>query len=403
MRKLTLQHSDLSKVNRATVLNLIRMNNQISRADIVKKTKLAGPSVSRIVQDLINEGLVGEKGVGESIGGRKPILLTFRPDGRMVMGMDIRPHLIHGIICNLDGDVVCEGDYPIHARMSPQEVIDSIIEHAEALLRKSKTARRDLAGIGLSIPGLVDHQTFKVRFSPPTGWRNLSLQQPLSDHFGVPVMVDNTVEVMTLAEKYMGSEASQMTNNLVFLYFGAGVGAGVINNGLLFRGSRYSGMEVGHTTIDLHGPQCRCGNYGCLEAMTSERAFLGKVNVHLANLNIDPVQTIAEVAALIEERKVDLQPVFQEMSVYLGVGIANMINLFNPDVIVLGGWPSELGQYVMDQAKQVGLSRSLEGMSEGVELLASSIGERSVILGAASLIIQMFFTGELASIVRERV
>lgn len=403
MRKLTLQHSDLSKVNRATVLNLIKMNKQISRADIVKKTKLAGPSVSRIVQDLINEGLVGEKGVGESIGGRKPILLTFRPDGRRVMGLDIRPHLIHGIVCNLDGDVVYEGDYPIHARMSPQEVLDSIVEHAEALLRKSKTARRDLAGIGLSIPGLVDHQTHQVRFSPPTGWRNLSLQKPLSDHFGVPVMVDNTVEVMTLAEKYMGSEVSQLSNNLVFLYFGAGVGAGVINNGLLFRGSRYSGMEVGHTTIDLHGPQCRCGNNGCLEAMTSERALLGKVNAHLNAAGLPEVETIAQIIELAEARSVDLQPIFQELSVYMGVGIANMINLFNPDVIVLGGWPSALQQYVLEQTKQVGLSRSLEGMSEGVQLLASTIGERSVVLGAASLIIQMFFTGELGSIVRERV
>lgn len=402
MRKITLQHSDLSKVNRASVLNLIKMNKQISRTDIVKRTKLAGPTVSRIVQDLINEGLVEEKGVGESIGGRKPILLTFRPDGRRVIGLDIRPHLIYGIVCNLDGDVVCEGNFPIHARMSPQEIIESIIDHAEMLLRKSKTARRDLAGIGLSIPGLVDHQTQQVRFSPPTGWRNLSLQKPLSEHFSVPVIVDNTVEAMTLAEKYMGSEASQMTNNLVFLYFGAGVGAGLINNGLLFRGSRYSGLEVGHTTIDLHGPQCRCGNYGCMEAMTSESALLSKVNQQLEIQGIPLVQSVAEIVGLLKEGKADLQSVFQEMSLYLGVGIANMINLFNPDVIVLGGWPSELNQYVIEQAEQVGFSRSLEGMSEGVQLLTSSIGERSVVLGAASLIIQMFFTGDLASIVRER-
>ncbi|KIL38620.1 hypothetical protein SD70_25355 [Gordoniibacillus kamchatkensis] len=402
MKKITLQHSDLSKVNRATILNFIKTHKQMSRADLVKKTKLTGPSVSRIVQSLINEGLVSESGVGESIGGRKPILLTFRPEGRMVMGLDIRPQSIYGIICNLDGDIAYEGDLPLNMRMTADEVIESIIDLAESMLRKSKTSRRRLAGIGLSVPGLIDHQTQKVRFSPPMGWRNLSIQQPISEYFGVPVVVDNTVEVMTLAEKYMGSDVSQGTNNLVYLYFGPGIGAGIINNGTLFRGSRYTGMEFGHMTIDLHGPKCRCGNSGCLEAMASEKVLIDKVNRALADQDLPKVQTIEEVALLIKEQKVDLRPVLTEMATYLGVGIANMINLFNPDVVVLGGWPSALSAHIMEETRRVALNRSLEGMSEGVQMLTSQIGERSVVLGAASLIIQLFFKGELALNVQER-
>lgn len=402
MKKMTLQHSDLSQMNRATILNLIKLHKQISRADLVKKTKLAGPTVSRIVQSLIQEGLVSEIGVGESIGGRKPILLTFQPEGRLVIGLDVRPQMIRGIICDLAGDIVCEGDMPLHVRMSADEVIEKVIDHANALLRKSKTSRRDLAGIGLSVPGLVDYHTHTVRFSPPTGWRNLLIQKPLSEYFGVPVMVDNTVEAMTLAEKHMGNDSSQLTNNLIYLYFGAGIGAGIINNGSLFRGARYSGMEFGHTTIDLHGPQCRCGNYGCLEALASEKALLAKVNELLHASGQPDIDTVADIAALADKGTVDLRPVFAEMTTYLGVGIANMINLFNPDVIVLGGWPSELSAYVLEETKRIALTRSLEGMNEGVHMLTSTMGERSVVLGAASLIIQQFFKGELASIVRER-
>jgi predicted NBD/HSP70 family sugar kinase len=402
MKKMTLQHSDLSQVNRATVLNLIKTHRQISRAELVKKTKLAGPTVSRIVQALIQEGLVSENGVGESIGGRKPILLTFQPDGRRVVGLDIRPQFIRGIVCNLSGDIIEESETPLKPRVSAEEAVDAIIDHVNALLRKSKTSRRDLAGIGLSIPGLIDHHTRTVRFSPPTGWRNMSIRQPIADYFGVPVIVDNTVEVMTLAEKVMGGEQSQLTNNLIFLYFGAGIGAGIINNGALFRGARYSGMEFGHTTIDLNGPECRCGNYGCLEALASERVLLRKVNERLSEAGLPEVETVEQVAEIADRGDVDLGPVFTEMTTYLGVGIANMINLFNPDVIVLGGWPSVLSRHVLEPTRQIALRRSLEGMNEGVQMIPSTMGERSVVLGAASLVIQQFFKGELASIVRER-
>jgi len=402
MKNKTLQQSDMSKYNRAIIINLIKQHKQISRADLAKKTKLTGPTVTRIVQALMNEGLVSEIGVGESIGGRKPILLTFRPTGRMVVGLDIRPDKIYGIVCNLDGDIAYDLEQPLNPRMPANEIIENAIDVVERMLRQSKTLRRDLAGIGVSIPGLVDQLTSTVRFSPPTGHRNLDIKQPLRDYFDVPVIVDNVVEVMTLAEKYVGSETAQETNNLVYLYFGLGIGAGVINHGLSFRGARYSGLEFGHTTIDLNGPQCRCGNYGCVEALTSETVLIAKVNAALTASGRPQISSLHEIAELIAADKVDLQPVFREMAVFLGAGIANMINLFNPDVVVIGGWPSLFKEQVLEETREVALRRSLEGMSEGLQLLPSMIGERNVVLGAASLIIQQFFKGELDSIVRER-
>ena len=210
----------------------------------------------------------------------------------------------------------------------------------------------------------------------------------------MPVLIDNTVEVMTLAEKVMGKDASREMNNLLFMYVGLGIGAGIINNGTFFRGSRYSGVELGHMTIDLHGPRCRCGNYGCLEAMASQTALLEKVNRQLLDYSESPIGTLEELQELVRAGEHDFSEVFTEMALYLGVGIANTINIFNPDVVVLGGWPSIFKDEVLEALRKVAFDRSLEGMSEGVEILPSTMGERSVVLGAASLIIQMFFNTE---------
>lgn len=395
MKNATYQTSDLGKANRATVLNLIKQHGTISRTDLVKKTKLAGPSVSRIVQSLIQEGLVDEIGVGQSIGGRKPILLKLRPSGRLAVGLDIRPQLVTGVVCDLDGAVVCEHRTPLAPGMSADEVVAKVIGHVGELLDKGHVDRKLLAGIGLSIPGLVDHHTNIVRFSPPAGWRNMSITEPLTRHFNVPVMIENTVEVMALAEKVMGGPASRDTEHLVFLYVGLGIGAGIIRDGTLFRGPRYSGVELGHTTIDLHGPRCRCGNYGCLEAVASQRALLDKANRRLQERGLPPVSSLEELRERAGDRSADLEAVFSEMATYLGVGVANIMNIFNPDVVVLGGWPSLFKDRVFEQIRHVAFSRSLEGMREGVAILPSETGEKSVVLGAASLIIQAFFNGEL--------
>lgn len=403
MKRMTLQPSDLGQVNRAIVLSFIRHHKHISRVELAKKTKMAGPTISRIIQDLIAEGLVSEGGVGESIGGRRPILLNFRPEGRVIVGLDIRPQLVHGIVCNLDGDILFAEDAPMGGDMNADEIIDLLIKHAEGLLRKSKVDQRDLAGIGLSIPGLIDHYTQTIRYSPPIGWRNFPIRQPLSSHFGVPVLIGNTVEVMTLAEKYMGSETAQRSDHLAYLYFGPGVGAGLINNGTLFRGSRYSGLEFGHTTIDMNGPKCsRCGNYGCMEMFTSEKALIRKANEQLRAKGLPEIDSVGALARLQGADKQAIVPVLQEMALYIGIGIANMLNLFNPQTIVIGGWPCELADPVFEQARQIALGRCMEGMGEGLQLLASSMGERSVVLGAASLVIEKFFKGELPSMMRER-
>lgn len=402
MRNSTLQHSDMGNLNRATILNLIRENGPISRADLVKSTNLTGPTVSRIVQNLINEDLVSEVGIGESVGGRKPILLVFRPIGRIVMGIDVRPEMITGLICDLDGNIISEDKEDLDPKMSSNEVMEVIKDYAEELIRSSKIPRRSLAGIGVSIPGLVENYTNNIRFSPPSGWRNLSLKGPLSDHLGVPVMVGNTVEVLTLGEKFLGNKISKFTNNLVYLYVGSGIGAGVVVNGSFFRGSRFSGVELGHNTIDLHGPKCRCGNYGCFEALANNSALLQEVNRRLEETGELPVQSIDQVAQLINEGRKEAFAALQQMAVYLGVGVANIINTFNPDVIVLGGWPSYFEELVFPDIEHVAKTRSLEGMSEGVHLLSSQMGEKGVVLGAASLIIEGFLKGELPTSIKER-
>jgi|HigsolmetaAR203D_1030402.scaffolds.fasta_scaffold00390_28 predicted NBD/HSP70 family sugar kinase len=397
MKNTTYQTSDLGKANRAAVLNLIKQHGTISRAELVKKTKLAGPSVSRIVQSLIQEGLVDEIGVGRSIGGRKPILLTLRPYGRLAVGLDIRPQFVDGVVCGLDGSVVCEHRTPLEPGMSADDVVAKVIGHVRELLGKGNVDGKALAGIGLSIPGLVDQHTNIVRFSPPAGWRNMSVKKPLMRHFKVPVMIENTVEVMALAEKVMGEPASRDTEHLVYLYVGLGIGAGIIRDGTLFHGPRYSGVELGHTTIDLHGPRCRCGNYGCLEAVASQTALLDKANRHLQERGLPPVSTLEELRERVRDETAGLGAVFSEMATYLGVGVANIMNIFNPDVVVLGGWPSLFKDQVFEQIRHVALSRSLEGIREGVAILPSETGENSVVLGAASLIIQAFFNGELDS------
>ncbi|HHU33543.1 MAG: ROK family protein [Zhaonellaceae bacterium] len=376
--------SDMSRYNRLNVLNLIKNKGQISRADLVKLTKLTGPSISRIINDLMEEGLVTETGIGESSGGRKPILLEFNASARTVIGLDIRPDKVMGIACDLAATRLKKRQTDFAEDIPTERKLNLALNMAQELyLEAEKIA--PVIGLGIAVPGVVDNLRGIVRYSAPMGWRNVDLNNFFGQALKVPISVDNVTRCVALGEKWFGNAKDKA--DFIYLYVGEGIGAGIIAKGQLYHGSRYSAAEIGHTTVEYKGEKCRCGNHGCLELYTSLRALKNRLETILGI----SINSKAELWNLLQDENSTAWKAVEETLSYLGTGIANMINIFNPETIVIGGWPLNTGVRGLEYLKGVVQSRAMEGLVDGVSMVYSGLDEEGPLIGAYTLILESFF------------
>lgn len=376
--------SDMSRYNRLNVLNIIKDKGQISRADLVKLTKLTGPSISRIINDLMEDGLVTETGIGESSGGRKPILLEFNAAARTVIGLDIRPDRVTGIACDLAATCLKQKQIDFSEDIPTEQKLNIALSVVQELFEEA-SKRAPVIGIGIAVPGVVDSASGIVRYSAPMGWRNVNLSRIFGGAFNVTVIVDNVTRCVALGEKWFGNAKDKA--DFIYLYVGEGIGAGIIAKGQLYHGSRYSAAEIGHTTVEYKGEKCRCGNHGCLELYTSFRALRKRVEAQLGLA----VKSKAELWSLLENDSSKAWKGVEETLSYLGTGIANMINIFNPETIVIGGWPLKTGQRGLEYLKDIVQTRAMEGLVDELSMVYSGLDEEGPLFGAYTLILEEFF------------
>ena len=386
----------LKSYNEAGILDLIRTHEKVSRSELSRLTGLSATAAGAIVASLAVKDYIYDNGTGESMGGRKPVLIELKPDSHFSVGIDIDVDFMAFSLIDITGRIVCEGSTPLASNM-PDAVASQAAGYLKELLPGYFTDMSRLLGIGVSVPGMVDSDTHKVVLAPNLGWKDVDIGRMLGGYMGVPVYVENEAMASAICENWLG--ACRDEENFVCINIKSGIGAGIFAGGRLYRGAGGSAGEVGHIVVDENGPRCGCGNYGCLETMASTGRIVKKVGRMLrqgmasclneaANVEDVGIDAIVEAARGGDEAA---KEVLLESARFLGIALSSLVNTLNPSRIVLGKDFVKYGDLVMDRIKSVVDCKALKLASSKVEIMTSAVGEKSSTLGAAIIPLKLLF------------
>lgn len=336
--------------NGARILDAVRRYGPISRAALAKRSKLSPPTVSALVDSLLTRrGLLRTVGPGVSSGGRRPVMVDFNAEYGYVAGVDAGSHVLRFGLADLQGRLVSRFEQPTPAT-SRLAVIDRLRKGIVQLFRDAGIDPTRLFAIGVGAPGMVDVAggTIISAVNLP-GWTDVPLRQILNDAFGVPVAVDNDVNMAALGEMWAGS--ARRESNFVFLALGAGIGAGIIIDGRLHRGSRWYAGEVGHMNLDHRQWAIDFGGQGYLERQAGAAAIAtAGERLGIARADTDGSHALFDAARHGNREAIR---VVNQVSVYLGTAIANIATVLDPAVVVVGGGISHAGDLLLDPIRDV--------------------------------------------------
>lgn len=379
----------LKEHNQKEILDLIRTTGAISRADISSITGLSPTAVGSIVANLMEQGYIHQRGVGESTGGRRPVLLELKPRSFYSIGVDFDIDYINIILVDITGEIISEKLWNT-PNLGPFEntmlKIESLIRE---ILNESSIDVDVLLGIGLSVPGLVDIETGKLVLAPNMGWMNVDPKGWLEKLFPVPVFIENESMASAICENWIGS--CKGVNNFVCINIKSGIGAGIFTGGELYRGESGTAGEIGHIVVDENGPKCGCGNYGCLETMASTSRIAEKARRLVRQGIASSLNAVADVEDIDIEQVIKAaregdeaaKNILMESARYLGIAIAGVVNTLNPSKVIIGKEFVKYANLVLDHIKSVVALKALKSPASKVEIMASPIGEKASALGAA--------------------
>jgi len=391
--------------NQQAILMSLLYEDTISRAELAKRTSLSSATVSNIISELIELGVVAEATSPETSlsprsVGRPRRKLSLVPDARFAVGVHIGIGLFRIVITNLHSEIIHNSIVSFDLSAPADTVLADISTHIDTLIREENVDRQRIIGIGVGASGLVNHETGINVLAPRLGWKNVNISQYLFENVGLPTYVDNNVRAMAIGEAYFG--AGRNAQVLAFVYGRTGIGAGFVVNGQIFRGSGAGAGEIGHTImIPDGGLPCRCGNSGCLETLITEPVIVRQAQEiaaqHpkslLAQMLNDrshsrPIEAIFEAARQGDELTNNM---LTERIRYLGIALANLIDVVNPELILLGGMFAEGDDLIRPIAQQVMKEFAFSGLGDKVSLQPTSFGWRAGAIGAASLALMDFF------------
>jgi N-acetylglucosamine repressor len=388
LEKATRQHT--KDHNSQLVLRTIYDSNEISRAELARLTRLTRTTISDVVTNLIERGLVEEVGHGRSSGGRLPILLSVIDDSRHLIGINVIDGELSGATINLRGAIQQRACRALHRR-DAESVLALTYDLIDELVG---LATRPLLGIGISTPGLMDNSAEVVRRAVNFGWQDLHLKALIQSRYQLPVYMGNLAHMAALAEYTCGG--GQKRKNLVVIYISQGIGAGIILDGELFHGDAYGAGEIGHAVVVEDGRLCNCGNYGCLETVADSRAIIRRVQeLARAASASRPHQRAGVLAEIDFEQAVrafhagdpTVGQVVEEVGRYLGIAAAQLVSILNIERIVITGPVARFGQPLRDVIERELLKRSLPTLAQTTEIVVVEEQPDTILLGISALLL----------------
>ncbi len=397
-------YHNVREYNRSLVLNLIRENGPVPRVEIARRTDLSRTTVSAIIDALLHEGFVRE---GESLdaapsGGRRATLVHFNEGAGAILGVDIgRSHLTF-LITNLYGVIQAHYSGPFDVTLGPEQCIPILITELKKFIAASNTPWEDFISIGVGVPSPLDSSAHKL-ISPPymPGWDGTDVVAELSREFHIPVFLDNDANLGALGESKYG--AGKNIHNFAYVKIGTGIGCGLIIDGNVYRGSSGSAGELGHVTIDPNGPKCGCGNYGCLESLASARVIIAESRlsqwfaeapisgVSQKQLRSNEILNIADAIAAALAGDETSRKAFVRAGEYIGIALGGLINLFNPEVIILDGGVARAGALLIDAIARTAEARSVKTAWRKTHIIPGDLDKNAIALGAVAMVIDRAF------------
>ncbi|WP_238404132.1 ROK family protein [Paenibacillus paridis] len=371
----------IKKINTAIVLDAVVKHAPLSRAQISEKTGLNKATVSSLVQDLIDSHLVIENGPGQSSGGRKPVMLLFNGTAGYAVGIDLGVNYIRGLLVDLEGNVIAEHQSSLKQQHAEQ-ALAQLMACIEQLIQQAPESPYGVVGIGVGVPGIVDDKG-TILFAPNLKWRQVTLQEQLEAVFHIPVTIDNEANAGAQGEQKYG--AGRGIPNQIYVSVGIGIGTGIILNKELYKGASGFSGELGHLSIEYDGKPCSCGNRGCWELYASENALLERAE----QLGFENLEELLQAATHGDERVISL---IRSIGDYLGAGIANIVNVFNPNVVIIGNRMSRAAEWLKPAVQAAVDQRTLPYHREHLQILFAELQDQSAVRGAAYYAISTFFT-----------
>ncbi len=386
------------EVNKSLVLDLVRQERTISRADIARRTRLSRSTISIIVNDLIADGWLRESGTGQSRGGRRPILLTFNYQAGYVLGIGAGATHLAAVVTDLDAQVIAELERPFDVAAGPIVGLPAIADIGRTVISQAGISFSDLVGIGVGVPGPLD-TTRGTPVAPPImpGWSGAPVRDRLQDDFGVSVYLDNDANLGALGELYYG--AGQGVRNLVYLKVATGIGCGIIIDGEIYHGQTGTAGEIGHLMIDEDGPPCSCGSYGCLESMAGGPAIAQRARIAieagqptvLKGVAVNGNLTAKQVEQAAREGDPLSRQLYRDAGRLLGIAVADAINLLNPGRVIIGGGVSQAGELILESLRESVAQRAMRAAIGSTDIVQSALGRRSTEMGAVALVLEQAF------------
>jgi N-acetylglucosamine repressor len=378
------------EINRSIVLNLVRARQPISRADLAREMNVRRGAVSLIVNDLLRDGLVFEGATGETVRGRKPTFLYIDSRRRAVVAADIRASETFVMLADLLGKPIT-GAIGFPTVLDPKKLTATLADRIKRLLADHPEVDA-CEGVGVVVPGMVEHSTMRVLHAPTLGWRNVNLRDPLMATTGFPVQIENSGRACALAQAWAArDDAGGAGGDLVFVSVSDGVGVGVIIHGEVLRGRHNIAGEFGHVPLSLDGPRCSCGSNGCWEAYVSNPAtlarYFGRATDRSGPTRLEQRHfTVEDLIARARARDAKASAALEATARYLGLGLASVINVLDPARVYVGGEITLAWDLIESTVRAALAERALTADAAETDIRPVAATEYPRLRGAAALV-----------------
>jgi predicted NBD/HSP70 family sugar kinase len=388
----------MREVNSKLVLGVIRRSETVSQVELLKKTRLSVGTVASIVKELKGQGLVEEVGLGQSVIGRRPMLLQFNPRARYIVGVELTADRTRVALLDLAGTIVLKTDRITVTDSDPQSALGAVCADALSLIKKVGVSREKLLGIGISVEGVIDPNQERLMFSANLGWRDVSVKEILESGLGVPAAMSNSGGA--IGEYLYG--AGKGCKSVICLEVDSGIGAITMLDGHVVRGAHGMAGEIGHSQAVPGGDVCSCGKRGCLETIASAKAIIARfcrerragrpsslpktIDRRSASKAIRLIGTAAEKGDSLANE------VIEETGRHLGIAVAALVNFFDPELVVMTGMVAyQGGSKLLNVVRRTAAEHVLQDESRSLQIEQGTLGDNAALIGAAASVCEKAF------------
>ncbi len=384
----------IREINLSIILNALRDHPPLSRAALAVATGLNKTTVSSLVQQLLDADLITETGVGKNFTGRPGILLQLNPQAGGIIGVEIGVDFISVVLTDFAARVIWRHQERTDRRQTQAAILRCCLAKIEAAVAQANLQSLPILGLALGVPGLVDVESGTLLYAPNLHWENVPLRQMLRSRFNFPVLVDNEATVAAFGETYFG--VARGSHNVLYVSAGEGIGGGLVLDGQIYSGGAGFAGEVGHMTLEPEGLLCACGNRGCWETVASQSALFRRVHEYVATDETSALSrfrngkreelTIPMVVRAAEEGDWIARQALVTTGKYLGIGLANLVNALNPEMIVFGGILSLAKEFLLPVIQQTLSERALRWSARTTRIVVAAHGSDACVMGAVAMV-----------------